>query len=258
MEKGCYNVNKNDEIPFDIVFSIKTGISQVTENQQKLHLEIEKTLVVVRKLFENSPIELQHYFSQLLTLAQAGLTPEDNAQPTISLNALQQLKAELIDKKSGEVKNAYFKTLGIKAFYLGSPILIFCFVIKILYYFTESDVINNLSIFSNFLFIWCSSLLGVWLSFGARKTTLTFEELTTIEEDRLEPALRLVFVGIISIIFALLFYKKAIVLEIGQISTKEVATDSFTAIIFGIFLGLSEKFIGQKLTKKATSLFESI
>ncbi|CAD0221306.1 hypothetical protein [Chryseobacterium sp. JV274] len=258
MEKGCYTVNKNEEIPFDIIFAVKPNISQVTENQQKLHLEIEKTLVVVRKLFENSTIELHHYFSQLLSLAQAGLTPEDNAQPIISFNALQQLKAEIIDKKSGEIKNTYFKTLGVKASYLGSPILLFCFIIKILYYFTQSDVINNLSTFSNFLFIWCASLLGVWLSFGARKTTLTFEELTTIEEDRLEPTIRLIFVGIISMIFALLFYKEAVVLEIGKISTKAVTTDSFTAIIFGIFLGLSEKFIGQKLTKKATSLFESI
>lgn len=258
MEKGCYNVHKNEEIPYDIVFSVKSDVSQVSENQQKLHLEIEKTLVVVRKLFENSPIELQHYFSQLLTLAQAGLVPESNAQPTISINALQQLKAEIIDKKSGEVKNTYFKTLGKKAIYLGSPVLLFCLIIKTLFYFTKSDVINNLSIFSNFLFIWCTSLLGVWLSFGARKTILTFEELTTIEEDRLEPTIRLIFTGLISMMFSLLFYKEAIVLEIGTISTKGIVSDSFTAMIFGVFLGLSEKLIGQKLTKKATSLFESI
>ncbi|MDR6463344.1 hypothetical protein [Chryseobacterium sediminis] len=257
MEKGCYYVNKNDAIPFDISFSVKNDIIQVSENQQKLHLAIEKTLVVVRKLFENSPVELENYFLQLLTLAQAGLVP-DNAQPTISFNALQQLKAEIVDKKSGDVKNKYFKTLGIKAINLGFPVLLFCLIIKGLYYCKNSDVINNLSIFSNFLFIWCASLLGVWLSFGARKTTLTFEELTIIEEDRLEPDIRLIFTGIISMIFALLFYREAIVLEIGQISTKKVASDSFTAIIFGVFLGLGEKFIGQKLTKKATSLFESI
>ena len=51
MEKGCYIVNKNPDKPDDIIFSIKPEISQVSELQQKLHLEIEKTLVVVRKLF---------------------------------------------------------------------------------------------------------------------------------------------------------------------------------------------------------------
>ncbi|WP_298147539.1 hypothetical protein [Flavobacterium sp.] len=258
MEKGCYIVVKNEAIPNDIIFSVKPSISQVSENQQKLHLEIEKTLVVVRKLFENTPIELQHYFSQLLTLAQAGLVPEENAQPTISFNALQQLKAEIIDKKSGEVKNTYFKTLGLKAAYLGLPILIVALTIKTIYYFKNYDIINNLSTFSNFLFVWCASLIGVWLSFGARKTVLTFEELTTIEEDRLEPVIRLIFVGVMALMFSLLFYKEAIVLEIGKISTKSITTDSFTAIIFGVFLGLSEKLIGQKLTKKATSLFESL
>jgi hypothetical protein len=258
MEKGCYNVVKNEIIPNDIIFSVKTNINQVTENQQKLHLEIEKTLVVVRKLYENTPIELEHYFSQLLTLAQAGLVPEENAQPTISLNALQQLKSEIIDKKSGEVKNTYFKTLGLKATYLGLPILLIALIIKIFYYFYDFDILNNLSTFSNFLFIWCASLVGVWLSFGARKTILTFEELITIEEDRLEPIIRLIFVGVMALMFSLLFYKEAIVLEIGKISTKSISTDSFIAIIFGVFLGLSEKLIGQKLTKKATSLFESL
>lgn len=258
MEKGCYNVVKNETIPNDIIFSVKSNINQVTENQQKLHLEIEKTLVVVRKLYENTPIELQHYFSQLLTLAQAGLVPEENAQPTISLNALQQLKSEIIDKKSGEVKNTYFKTLGLKATYLGLPILLIALIIKGSYYFQDSDILNNLSTFSNFLFIWCASLVGVWLSFGARKTILTFEELTTIEEDRLEPVIRLIFVGVMALMFSLLFYKEAIVLEIGKISTKSISTDSFIAIIFGVFLGLSEKLIGQKLTKKVTSLFESL
>jgi uncharacterized membrane protein YjjP (DUF1212 family) len=108
------------------------------------------------------------------------------------------------------------------------------------------------------LFVWCASLVGVWLSFGARKTVLTFEELTTIEEDRLEPVIRLIFVGVMALMFSLLFYKEAVVLEIGKISTKSISTDSFIAIIFGVFLGLSEKLIGQKLTKKATSLFESL
>lgn len=257
MENGCYLVNKNEEIPNDIVFSVKPEIVQVTENQQKLHLEIEKTLVVVRKLFVNSEIELQHYFSQLLTLAQAGLVPE-NAQPVISLNALQQLKTEIIDKKSGEVKNTYFKTLGYKAILLGSPPLIIGLIIKGIYYFSDNDIISNLSVFSNFLYIWSSCLLGIWLSFGARKTILSFEELTTIEEDRLEPIMRLIFVGLIALVFSLLFYKEAIVIELGSISTKQISKDSFISIIFGVFLGLSEKIIGQKITKKASSLFESI
>ena len=258
MEKGCYIVNKNPDKPDDIIFSVKPEISQVSELQQRLHLEIEKTLVVVRKLFENSPIELQQYFAQLLTLAQAGLVPE-NAQPAISLNALQQLKNEIIDKKSGEVKNSYFKNLGIQALYLGVPPLCLALILKGLDYFIPNiDSLSNLSIFANFIFVWCSSLLGIWISFGARKTILSFEELTTIEEDRLEPMMRMLFAGAIALIFSLLFYKQAITINFGTVSSKDISTDSFIAMIFGVSLGLSEQILGKKITKKAASLFDNI
>lgn len=258
MEKGCYIVTSNDKIPNDIVFSIKPSVEQVTENQQKLHLEIEKTLVVVRKLFENSQIELQHYFSQLLSLAQAGLV-QDNAQPTISLNALAQLKLEIIDKKSGEIKNTYFKQLGIKAIKLGVLPFILSLGFKGYYYFqTSNEVLESLNIFTNFLLVWSSCLFGVWLSFGTRKTILSFEELTTIEQDRLEPYLKLIFISSIALVFSLLFYKKVIIIEFGSIATTGIESDPFISMIFGIFLGLGENIIGNKLTKKVSSLFESI
>lgn len=257
MEKGCYIVNRNPAKADDIVFSVKPDISQVSELQQKLHLEIEKTLVIVRKLFEKTPLELEQYFSQLLTLAQAGLVPE-NAQPAISLNALQQLKNEIIDKKSGEVKNSYFKTLGLRALYLGIPPLVLALILKLLnYIYPNIDSLSNLSVFANFIFVWCSSLLGIWISFGARKTVLTFEELTTIEEDRLEPVMRMIFAGSISLIFSLLFYKQAITINFGTVSSKDISTDVFIAMIFGVSLGLSEQILGKKITKKAASLFDN-
>lgn len=171
MEKGCYNVTANAEIPNDIVFSIKPDVTQVTENQQKLHLDIEKTLAVLRKVFADSPSELTNYFSQLLTLAQAGLTPANNAQPTISSNALQLLKLEIIDKKSGDVKNTYFRSLGLMALKLGVPVLCIGLLIKLLFYFFDSQMLTNLSVFANFLNFWAATLLGVWLSFGARKNS---------------------------------------------------------------------------------------
>lgn len=258
MEKGYYIVGENPEMPFDIKFSIKPDlVADVPEPQQKLQMEVEKTLVVIRKLFENSEVELRHYFNLLLALAQAGLVPE-NAQPVIAMNALQQLKAELIDKKSGEVKNRYFKQLGIQAFYFGIGPLTIGMLLKGLAYFSTSEVTLNLEIFANFLYILSACMLGIWISFGARKTVLTFEELTTIEKDRLEPAIRMVFAGSISMVFALLFYKQAIVIEFGNISTKEISSDAFVSLIFGIFLGLGEQILGKKLTKRAASIFETI
>ena len=258
MEKGAYIVHQNERNPEDIVFSVKPDYqNKVPEIQQKLHLEIERTLVVLQMLFEKDKKNFQIYYNQLLSLAQAGLV-SDNAQPSIALNALQQFKNELVDKKSGEVKNNYFKTLGLKAFNLGIIPLALGIVIAILrYYFPTSNELEKLSVFSNFLFIWSSCMLGVWLSFGARKTVLKFEDLNILEEDRLEPNMRLFFAGFITMIFSLLFYTEAITIEIGNISSKSISDNTIISIIFGTFLGLSEQVLGKKITKKAASIFDN-
>lgn len=258
MEKGGYIVRVNPEKPDDILFSVKSDVTEVTDLQQRLHLEIEKTLVVIRKLFEHAPVDFQHYFNQLLGLAQAGLVP-DNAQPGISLNALQQLKNEVVDRKSGAIKNGYFKSLGVQALYLGVPALALALLLKgFNYVFPNEDSLANLAVFANFILVWCSSLLGIWISFGARKTTLSFEELTVIEEDRWEPRMRMIFAGTIAMIFSLLFYKEALTIDFGPVSSKAISKDAFVAMIFGVVLGLSEQILGKKITKKAASLFEHI
>jgi len=258
MEKGAYIVYQNKDNSKDIVFSIKPDYQdKVPEIQQKLHLEVEKTLVVLQMLFDKDEKSFGLYFNQLLSLAQAGLVG-DNAQPTIALNALQQFKNEIVDKKSGEVKNNYFKTLGLKAFKFGIiPLGIGLIIIILHYYFPASSELEKLNVFSNFLFIWSSCMLGVWLSFGARKTILKFEDLNILEEDRLEPTMRLLFAGFITIIFSFLFITKAMTIEIGNISTSAISDDTIVAIIFGTLLGLSEQVLGKKITKKAASMFDN-
>ena len=125
-------------------------------------------------------------------------------------------------------------------------------ILKLLnYYLPNFDAIKNLGIFK-FSFFFCACLLGVWLSFGARKTVLSFEELTTIEEDRLEPLMRLIFIGAIAMVFSIFFYKEAIFVKVGTVSSKDISSDSYVAMIFGVSLGLSEQILGKKITKKSS------
>ncbi len=258
METGAYLVHENENNSRDIIFSIKPDFqNKIPELQQKLHLEVEKALVVIQMLFEEDDKSFKMFFDQLLSLAQAGLVG-DNAQPTIALNALLQFKSELVDKKSGEVKNHYFKTLGIKSFNLGIfPVSVSLAIIILHYYFPLSKELEKLNVISNFLLIWGSCMLGVWLSFGARKTILKFEDLNILEEDRLEPTMRLLFAGAITMVFSLLFYTKAISVEIGNVSLTTIGEDPVIAIIFGTMFGLSEQILGKKITKKAASIFEN-
>ena len=38
-------------------------------------------------------------------------------------------------------------------------------------------------------------MVGTWLSFGARKAVLRFDELAKLEDDLLQPAMRVLYVG---------------------------------------------------------------
>lgn len=258
MEKGAYIVSASKINEYDIEFAVKPEVTEVPEAQRSLHFEVEKTLTVLRTLFEKDKAVLTAYFRQLLTLAQAGLVP-DNAQPSISLKALEQLKYDIVHRVSGEIKNTYFKHLGLQAIKVGQWPAYFAVFVKILFfYFSSSVELKNLNILSHFMIIWSACMLGVWLSFGARKTILTFDELTTIEEDRLEPVMRLLFAGCITLVFAVLFYTKAVEIKIGPVASADIKTDMFTSMIFGVFLGLSEQVLGKKITKKAATVLDKI
>ena len=99
-------------------------------------------------------------------------------------------------------------------------------------------------------------MLGVWLSFAITRTTIGFDELTTIEKDRLEPSLRLIFTGLLAIIFGLLFVKQSIVIHLGNLSSDQINTDPISSFLLGIILGLNEKIIGNTLTKKTSELLK--
>ena len=130
-------------------------------------------------------------------------------------------------------------------------------ILKLLNYLPNFDAIKkNLGILQ-FSFFFCACLLGVWLSFGARKTVLSFEELTTIEEDRLEPLMRLIFIGAQLRWYFQYFYKEAIFVKVGTVSSKDISSDSYVAMIFGVSSWLSEQILGKKLQKKQ-SLFDNI
>jgi hypothetical protein len=98
-------------------------------------------------------------------------------------------------------------------------------------------------------------MLGAWLSFGYRKTVMKFTDLTLIEEDRLEPPLRLLFAGFLTLVLSLFFFRQAIVVEFGPFSTKEVGLDPVVSFLAGVMCGFSEKALPSQFAEQATRLF---
>ena len=101
-------------------------------------------------------------------------------------------------------------------------------------------------------------MMGTWASFAARKVTLTFDDLAELEQDRLSPAMRLIFTGVLTFIFALTFLTGMVQIEIGGFRTSDLMRDGVVAMLAGAFFGLLEQSLPAAIMERARTFSDSI
>lgn len=99
--------------------------------------------------------------------------------------------------------------------------------------------------------------MGVWLSFGMRKNALLFSDLVSVQENKSDPIIRLVFSGILTMIFGLMLHKGILEVKMGAISTSTISNDPSVAFLIGVFSGISEKALPSKISDQAGKLFKT-
>ena len=181
---------------------------------------------------------------QLLSLSQVGLVANP-AQTETAEFALMKLKDEIVLVEGKRIKNHYMKYLGIDALIIGA---IASIVLGISFYFTRW--IGCISV----LCIIIGALTGTWVSFGARKFEIEFEDLASLEKDKMTPVIRLIYIAVASLIFALLMNVGLIDVKIGNVDISKAFTDIKPALVIGVLCGLVESKIGIQVYNKAVSL----
>ncbi|PKL35838.1 MAG: hypothetical protein CVV44_20180 [Spirochaetae bacterium HGW-Spirochaetae-1] len=241
--KGYFIVYQDNDDLRDIHYQqIKLRLGQdIPEDQLELRDQVDKTLTVLKMIFEDDDKKYFTYFRQLLSLSQLGLVG-NSANPKLAMRALNTMKDDILSLEGGKVKNIYMLQLGKAALKLS--ILPFALFFIVLYFGFSSTIPYYL----------CSiigSLLGVWLSFGIRKIYLKFEDLNILEKDRLNPYLRLFFSVALTIVICLLITTQAAVFEIGGLSTKNYLSKYEISFLVGVFCGISEKALSIKVGQQA-------
>lgn len=238
----------------DIIISPIPGF-EISDKQQDFILDIEKTQIVIKELYKpDKNILYTKYFNQLLKLAQVGLVG-DAPNLDLALKAIQQLKSDIVRRESTDIKNKYLKNLGNITINYTLFFIILSVIVKLLFYFKESP---NLEYLMNFSVLISGSTIGVWLSATISKTKLEFDDLINMETNQLLPNVKMIFTILLTTMFGLLFIKEAIVIEIGPISTKDFLNDTIIAMIFGVVLGLNERFLGKTFINSSSGFFNSI
>jgi hypothetical protein len=95
---------------------------------------------------------------------------------------------------------------------------------------------------------------GTWVSFGVRNTVMQFADLGAPEADRLDPAMRLAFVSLLTGALALLLHLKALEIKLGGLDASQVFRSGETALMVGFLCGFSEKALSAKVAAHAGKL----
>ena len=244
--QGFFIVAENKEEPFDIKCELhrKYAKKLIPREQEELYIEVEQASNVIKSLHNTSEAMKRKYFKKLLSLAQAGLVGK-TAQPSLAMKSLEKLKAEIVLIEGTRIKNDYMTVLGIKSTFL-------CMIVILGY--VLSLQIPDVSSYRMYLLALIGTFAGTWVSFGARKFYVNFEQLSLLEEDMMSPTIRLLYVGVCSIMFMLFLNTGTIIINLGEVTPMGIKNNAETQLLIGVLCGLVESKLGVNMYNKATTI----
>lgn len=247
-----------DDEAVDIYFGMNPDVTSPPQDQLDLKRDIERVLFAVKKRFithEKPTPKFRPYYVQLIDLARLGLRGP-TAMPEIASRALQNLTAELIDTEGGAVKNGHLGRLALTGLLLAAPCLIL-YVLACLApnYIQVMPLLARLWLdprqFSCFMMLWIGCFTGVTLSYGARTTKMTVEDLIVTDADYLSPLTRHLFAGALTMILGLLLGYGVIEIKLASISSRELLHDPTVAFLVGALCGISELLLPGAVSRQA-------
>ncbi len=252
----------------DLYFGIDKGAPQPPPKEQvELHIEIERVLSIVQKLYlahaSRPHARFRRYYVRIFRLAQLGLDG-GNASPDMAKVALDKVKQDLIDDEAGRVKNGHLMTLGRAVVACGLPILAGYLLLTLLPVAWLDPWLQKLGILrataANFCLLWLGCFIGVWLSYGIRTATITLADLTVTDADRLVPSLRLVFAGLMTMLLGMLFTMGIVEIKLGGFAVSQIAEarNATLAFLVGALCGISEAALPEVASKRASTFIASL
>lgn len=192
--------------------------------------------------------KLNDYLRSLAGIARVGLMNSDSTQTPFAAEALVTFKEEVVAREATHIKNAYVWRLGVAA--------AIAIAICTLLYFAIPKYFVWAVPYSNFCLLWAGAAAGTWLSFSLRRPVLQFTDLALLEEDRLRPEFRILFVLVLTTVVGLFFWTGMVAVEIGAFKTsaiKLVGAERLpeVPILIGMLCGIAERSMSTVVSRRA-------
>lgn len=246
----------------------RTAKTQVDEEQKDYDAQMRKVADNPKRearrkeeKAEKKRAKFRSYFYALVLLAELGLDGA-HCQPWLANGALTSLKDQIVTLEAGRVKNGYMRSLGEQGLFLGagpSAILISrelwrIYDPKATGYFSTIFENPPMHVVYILLYAWVGAMVGTFLSFAMRNPVLSFDQLGVPESDRLNPSMRLAYVGILAVIVHVALVFGVFKISIGTLDSAKLGIMPSLALLIGTFCGISERAISGKLIASADSI----
>lgn len=193
------------------------------------------------------------YMTQLAGIAGVGLMNVDPSQAAFAKGDLARYRLEFAAREGGTVKNRYLRRLGLWCAVSAALMAVLYGVAR------EAPVHGVFHDFRNFFLLAVGASIGTWLSFSLRRSTLAFEDLAVLEEDRLDPGMRVLFMVGLTTVVGLLFWTGAVNFGVGGLQAAEaVQAHGAGALLIGLLAGIAERALGDAVSRRAKDLAASL
>lgn len=188
--------------------------------------------------------KLSEYLRALAGIARVGLMNVDTTQTPFAALALNGFKAEFVAREAGVVKNNYVLRLGLHA--------LAALLVAVAFYLIARHMADGSLMFRfrNFFVLVAGAAVGTWLSFSIRRVELGFNDLANLENDRLNPGLRVLFIIALTTVVGLLFWTKAVTVGVGEFQSNFQMSGTHAALI-GALSGIAERAMATAVGRRA-------
>ncbi len=244
---GYFSISLSTTESLDINFDTKKDNTEICPiNQRSLYIDCERTLQIIKLLLCTESTQKKYYVGRLADISIVGLdsTPVNTELATLSL---RELTSEILNIEGSKIKNKYMNNLGIMLLIVT---IFSIFLIHMLY------ILNSHIFIVNFLYTTIGTMIGMYISFGARNYELTFEQLSCLEKDKMGIITRSIYMILVSNIFLFFLNSKIISIPLLTYNSTSWVSPAQYHILLGIICGLVESKLGIKLLNtaiKATS-----
>jgi hypothetical protein len=212
--------------------------------------EVERALSLCNSIYNKTSdkSKLHEAAAKLTKIAQLGLVGVNPATSEAAA-ALTMFKHDIVNREAGRIKNDYMALLGKWALGFG----IICAISFLAFDYWTFLVPERVHRYRNVLLVLTGCMAGAWASFASRKVVLSFDDLATLEDDKLEPPLRLIFTSVLTTILVLVFCTGFANFIIGGFNASHVLKSGSVALLIGALAGLAEKALPAAMMQRATA-----